>query len=303
MAEAAASPSGPAEPALDEVMMAMDVVDTLRHEERMIARDLAQDRRDAELKRRLRDIYGSQGLEVTDRILEEGIAALRESRFVYEPPRPGWRVWLARGWIARWKIGPPAALAVVALLGWLGWSLATGGAKGRLAARLGETAAAAEALATAAPARARIAEGLDAGQRALAAGDLGAARAAAERLDRLRGRIGLAYDLRVVSRPGEPSGVYRIPDANSAARNYYLIVEAIGPDGGRLALPVTSEETGRTETVETWGLRVPEATFEAVARDKQDDGIIQDARVATKPRGALEPQYAVPVLDGAITGW
>ena len=36
---------------LDEVMLAMDVVDTLRHQEKVVARELLSDTRDEELKK------------------------------------------------------------------------------------------------------------------------------------------------------------------------------------------------------------------------------------------------------------
>jgi hypothetical protein len=72
---------------LDELMLAMDVVDTIRHRELLVERELGQGERDEALRTRLREIYTSQGLTVTDRIIDQGIKALRESRFVY-PPAP-----------------------------------------------------------------------------------------------------------------------------------------------------------------------------------------------------------------------
>ncbi|MFN9355683.1 MAG: DUF6384 family protein, partial [Alphaproteobacteria bacterium] len=74
---------------LDELMLAMDVVDTIRHRELVVARELAQGDRDAALKARLREIYRGQGLEVSDAAIDQGIKALRESRFAYTPPAPG----------------------------------------------------------------------------------------------------------------------------------------------------------------------------------------------------------------------
>ncbi|HJR69030.1 MAG TPA: DUF6384 family protein, partial [Gammaproteobacteria bacterium] len=71
------------EPApLDELMLAMDVVDTLRHKELVLARELMAGERDEDLLERLRDIYTGQGIEVTDEILTQGVKALREERFV-----------------------------------------------------------------------------------------------------------------------------------------------------------------------------------------------------------------------------
>jgi len=106
MAETAAIPTAasatPREGApLDEVMLAMDVVDTLRHADRLVERELTSDERDRQLKERLREIYSSQGIDVTDRVLDEGVAALKEERFVYKPAAPGLARSLALFWVHR----------------------------------------------------------------------------------------------------------------------------------------------------------------------------------------------------------
>ena len=57
---------------LDDVMLAMDVVDTLRHRERLVERELNEDMREEQLIERLRELYKSQGIDVPDRIIDEG---------------------------------------------------------------------------------------------------------------------------------------------------------------------------------------------------------------------------------------
>ena len=122
-------------------------------------------------------------------------------------------------------------------------------------------------------------------------------------LDQLQGKLRLTYQILIVSRPGEPSGAYRIPSRNPNARNYYLIVEAIGPDDKPLSMPITSEEDGSTKTLTKWGVRVSEDTYDAVRRDKLADGILQNRKLGEKQRGRLDVDYAMPVLGGAITQW
>ena len=100
------------------------------------------------------------------------------------------------------------------------------------------------------PARAQLATG----QAAVAQGDFDAVRAATAEIEALNARVQAQYELRVVSRPGEQSGVWREPQVNRGARNYYLIVEAVAPNGEPLRLPITSEEDGRTRGVRAWGL-------------------------------------------------
>ena len=68
---------------LDDVMLAMDVVDTLRRDARLVKRELNNEGQDSQLIERLQDIYTSQGIAVPDHILQEGVQALREDRFVY----------------------------------------------------------------------------------------------------------------------------------------------------------------------------------------------------------------------------
>jgi hypothetical protein len=43
--------------------------------------------------------------------------------------------------------------------------------------------------------------------------------------------------------------------------------------------------------------------FNAVRRDKNDDGIVQRNRLGEKRRGALEVEYLMPVLGGTILQW
>ena len=148
-------------------------------------------------------------------------------------------------------------------------------------------------------ARALVEDGLAAAK----SGDIVAARAAQQDLQDLRDTLVASYEIRIVSRPGEPSGVWRIPDANSSARNYYLIAEAVNADGKVVAVPITSEEDGTTSKVSKWGQRVSREVFDAVGADKADDGIIQNSILGMKRRGRIEPEYTIPTPGGAILKW
>jgi len=301
---------------LDEVMLAMDVVDTLRHRQDLVERELLGDAREKQLLDRLRDIYHQQGIEVTDEVLRAGVKALAESRFAYTPPKPSFTTALARAYVSRKKWGP-ASLAILLVL--------VVGLGGYFFAWQPFQAAQAEA------ARIELSEGLP-GQmdalyqtiyeetkvqqavtqadalrtrgKALAVeGNRPAALQAIADMTALRDRLRAQYTLKIVSKEGERSAFWRVPDTNRDATNYYLIVQAIGTDGTALTLPVTSEETGLTENVATWGVRVPENTYRAVENDKRDDGIIERSTLGIKDYGFLEPDYVFPVLGGAVTKW
>ena len=324
MADTLAAPAPPAEPRkLDDLMLAMDVVDTLRHQDSLVARELDETRRDAELIERLRRLYQGQGIEVPDRVLVEGVRALKESRFAYTPPGPGLGTALARLWVARAKVGKGLMAGAAALgLGWGAYEFGIAAPERQraeaarieaerasldLSQRLPRALEAghAEVLAEARvpAARARADGILAAGRAALARRDAAGAEQAILDLEGLRADLRREYALRIVSRPGEPSIVFRIPDRIRGTRYAYVVVEAVAPDGRLVELPVTGEDDRATRNVSQWAVRVSEAVADEIRRDKNDDGILQRDRLGEKRRGSLEVEYFLPVLGGAITRW
>ncbi|RUT28767.1 hypothetical protein EMQ25_15360 [Arsenicitalea aurantiaca] len=312
MTSAALPPKAP----LDDVMLAMDVVDTLRHRQDLVTRELEGVNRESQLIERLRDLYHQQGIEVPDHILKEGVAALAESRFTYEPPRPSLQLRLARLYVTRARWGRPVAAGLIALLLGVG---------GYFLAYKPFVAAQSEA------ARVELAEGLpqrmdevydaiynetkvqqavtqaaqlrERGKTAAAAGERASAERALAGMTDILDTLRREYSLRIVNREGVQSGFWTFPEINTDATNYYVVVEAIGPEGEPLALPILNEETGETQTVTLWGVRVPEAVYASVEADKRDDGIIQRNVVGLKQYGFLEVDYLMPVSGGAVTQW
>lgn len=301
---------------LDDVMMAMDVVDTLRHREGLVRRELSEEDREAELIARLRKIYQDQGIEVPDSVLADGVKALKESRFVYTPPPPGWKRTLLTVWARRETLGKRAAallaLAVAVVAGY--YLLVTRPA--RLAeerARIELTETLPKALKQAHDDVMTIAQDpvakqkadtlLADGERLVRSGDRAGANKIRAELTSLRDDLVREYTLTIVSRPGEPTGVWRRPPGLSRARNYYIVVEALGPDGRKLSLPIRNEETGATETVSKFGVRVPQSTYDAIVDDKRDDGIVQRSRLGVKRRGMLALDYLMPAEGTFITKW
>jgi hypothetical protein len=293
---------------LDEVMLAMDVVDTLRHRQLLVERELNADAREQTLIKRLREIYAAQGIDVPDHVLAEGVAALEEERFVYTPPEPGLRLTLARLYITRgtWGRALLAILAVITAVAIVYTTLISGPQQRRLAALPDELATQRQAIieqTTLPEARERAEQYLIQGQVALREEDTETAEKAIASLKELRMLLEQEYTVRIISRPDESSGVWRMPELNTNARNYYLIVEAVTADGSTLTLPVRNEEDGKTYTVSKWGLRVSEELYQQIAADKRDDGIIQQRDFGVKRRGQLTPNYAMPTTGAAITAW
>ncbi len=472
---------------LDRVMLAMDVVDTLRHQRALVEAELDDDRRQRKFVTRVQAIYESQGIEVPAAIIEEGVQALREDRFVYEPPVRNFALRLAEIYVERGKWAKRASIVLLAgLMIWTAIALPLhyrdlGLIEGyqsllvqteansqslsiqadeldqqvEVAGNEEDSAAAAQLLANASESirlgravltelRPRIDEMPDSEQyiddrlltderlraiskqlkeadlalgvarglldaveqlrslqlrmaaamrrlegvslsatetraidsakssieTAIAAGEgkageaalrtltsridgIHAARqresqirekfaslatvltdvtieAAASRdlaslrssieaslstgdweragqtlatLSALVAELDSAYELRIVSRRNDRSGVWRHPNNDRSVRNFYIIVEAIDSDGRRMKLPILSEEDQSTRRVRKFGIRVPESVYEQVKADKLDNGLIDNVLFGTKRRGARDAEYRFPVAGGHITKW
>jgi hypothetical protein len=473
--------------ALDRVMLAMDVVDTLRHQHQLVEAELDEDRRQQEFVERVQAIYRSQGIDVDEAMIRDGVQALRENRFVYTPPERTLSVRLAEVYVERGKWARRAAAVLAcALLLWAAFAVplhyqrrglidgfasrafrlaVTAESRTRTADELlirwerahaaDNSVAVARLLTDAASAIARAQDRADTVYQELtplpeaeaypearkawddrlaaygealdsAGADLGTARSLLTSVDHLRSlqtradvamqrlagvqlsateqagvderqrnlraaidngddaagerafelldkridfllatrqrqadtraqfaslstalagvdveadaatelaqlrttveqamaaddweragqQVGLlralvaqldqSYELRIVSRPNDRSGIWRYEGNDRSRRSYYIVVEAIGGNGKVLSLPITSEEDQTTRTVQRFAVRVPERVYEQVKADKLDNGLIDDVVFGSKRRGAREPKFRFPVAGGYITEW
>ncbi len=301
---------------LDDVLLAMDVVDTLRHREQLVLRELDSEGREKELIERLREIYHAQGIEVPDRILKDGVKALQEDRFTYTPPKPSLSVQLARIYVSRdrWRkpvLGAAAFLALTTGVWHFGVEAPRQARAAAVQVELSQTIPAELASLRESVQQLSEDDSADAlaetwyqeGVAAAENDDRKTARAALQQLQVLKDDLSATYSVRVVQEPGEYSGLFRNPEAAPATRNYYLIVEAVDPVNRILEVPVLSEENNAVERVKRWGVRVSKDVFDIVAADKKDDQIIQKNIIGEKSRGKLSPDYSVPTLGGAIVEW
>ncbi len=300
--------AGAHEAPLEDLMVAMDVVDTIRHRQLVVERELDAAGRRQRLVERLRDIYTAQGIEVTDAALEAGVDALEEERFAYVPARGGLSTAFAKLYVRRGRWLKPLLIVValamlVALAVHFTITVPQNRIEAALPGQIQVTHGRIMSVSQSEAAATRANELLALARRALDAEAFDEAQQVHGDLEALLGELELDYELRIVSRPNEFSGVWRVPDVNAEARNYYLIVEAVDTRGNVLLRKVRNEEDGRIYEVRKWGMRVDEATFEAVAADKRDDGIIEDYVLGTKSTGKLEPDYRVPTSGATITEW
>ena len=301
---------------LDDVMLAMDVVDTLRRDARLVNRELNASGQDNQLIERLQEIYTSQGIAVPNHILEEGVQALREDRFVYTPTPPSLSRKLAQWYVGREKWGRPVLVAIsgaiLSLFAYTGLvSVPQKQEEKEITTELSETIPAdlskfydqVDLLTDKQSIEYEALKIKEDGIIAVQNKDINSARAKRDKIKGMAQDLSQEYNLRVVSGINATSGVWRVPNDNPNARNYYLIVEGVTAQGQVVSLNIMNEENNRQEKVKQFGVRVPEKVFRQVLRDKQDDGIIQNNIVGQKKRGVLEIEYAFPALGGTITKW
>ena len=291
-------------------MVAMDVVDTLRHQPELAAGD------GTSTIERLRALYRGAGIDAPDEALIDGIAAAGDNRFSYAPPAGGLGLWLARFYVVR-RAWLPATLAILAMLviGFGGYFLLyrpyEDAQQQQAEVEITQTIPAAmDALYETIHEETKVQQAendamaiRDRGKAAAKAGDRPAAQGAISDLTTIRDTIRAEYQLKIVDKPGTKWGFWTFPQSNAEATNYYLVVQAIDANGNALTLPVRSEDTGKIDRVSVWGERVPEDVYNAVEADKSDDGAIQHDLVAVKEFGFLDPGYMVQTLGGQVTRW
>jgi hypothetical protein len=294
---------------LDDVMLAMDVVDTLRHRTRIVDMELNESAREEQLVARLKEIYGAQGIEVPDRILKDGVKALAEQRFVYKPPADTFSVKLAKAYVNR-KRWLPQSITAVGLLAAIavGFQLLVFGPMNAEWQNMPNTISAelaeGQALAIDPAVDAQLASLAAEGQRAVANGNRDAARTQLKTMQAMNDQLAQAYDIRVVARPNEDTGFYRQSEDQPNALNHYVVVEAIAPGGRVLSVPISDAQTQETKNVTKWAQRVAKETADRLRAEKAAGaGIIVNDIFGRKVRGELEPQFNEPVPGGAITEW
>jgi hypothetical protein len=293
---------------LDDVLLAMDVVDTLRHRVSVVDAELNAEKREEQLIARLKEIYGAQGISVPEKILKDGVKALEEQRFLYRPPENSFSVKLATLYVSRRKWLPAAMTftgAIAALIvGWqVFWAIPQANEWRGMPNEISRLLVEGQALAVDPAVDVQLGSVAAEAQRAVANNNQGAARAQVATLKDMNERLAQEYDIRIVSRPDEDTGFWRQSNDRPNALNYYLVVEAVEPGGRVLTVPVTSIETQKTERVNIWAQRVAKETFDKVAEEKTGSGVITNDILGRKARGELEPQFDRPTPGGAITKW
>ncbi len=322
MPETQSTQTVPDQSPLDEVMLAMDIVDTLRHEQSQVEAELNEEARERALVARVRKIYEQQGIEVPEAVVAEGVLAMKRERLVFRPPPRSWKVRAAEMWVdrRRWILLMVTAGAIALGIGWIS------GREERARTRREAIESQANA-ASATQNRAEIESILlrhggptppnitdralverrelllREAQGGLASGDLDRAKSRAHELRSLDLFVSAELELKIVAHASATSGVERTSREDRNVQLYYLIVESRDHRGSPWPIDVQDEASGERKASAVFGIRVPKAVYDRVKADKLDNRIVDDALVGQKLPGQGKIRWLVDFEGGMILQW
>lgn len=301
---------------LDEMTRVMDVARTLRKETSIAERELNRDETIAMLRKKLREAADLAGDPTTDEQIEAAIRHYYDNLHEFQPPESGWENTLANVYVARKQIvGWTMAAVAVALMTWGFWFSGMMPGQRRTEIRAQQTYSQVEEVTRTIESLATdgvVAEQAQQAQVEAATyrdrGDVNALEQLRDRLLQQASVLQDEYKLMIVSQ-GQ-SGIDRYVGQDNAISGYYLIVEAVDSSGKPLPMRVRNAETGKYETATKWGEQVTKEVYEAVAADKQADGVVDAREFAVKRRGETDLEVTLDGPGGAsiergrqITTW
>ena len=305
-------PDSPNTEDLQDVMRAMDTIDELRHANRLVERAMQAGDRKSQLIDRLRDIYAEQGVDVSDTVIEQGVAALDAQRFTYRRSGGSWQRLIARIYIQRSRWWKPLTLAMLAAVA-LWW---TAGLQRQLPMRTAPSMLGVELrkqYVQAVSAADWAADGMqymnriDAlnheGKTALDRGDHQGASQALQKLERLNDHVNATYRLQIVLEPDQPFVVTRPGPALGVPPAYYLLVEPVNNLGWPVEVDVFSQDTGQRERVMRYGQQISAELAQRLEAEFAANGRPASRTVGHKQSGAFAPRFDIDVQRRVITQW
>jgi hypothetical protein len=293
-----------------EMLRIMDVATALRQDRQLIEEQLNIDQVKALLREKMIAAAKVTGEEVSPEEVDAAIDRYYGRLYTFKEPANSLSMMLARLYVRRLEIAKWGGLALgLALLSWWlflspsGLMTVTGRTHQRverLAAEVARREAAIRALARDPSVNAevtRLAVEAQTYRRQDDPQKLETVRAA---LAALESRLGDEYTVTVASPVGGRSAVQRLFRDRDGQRvsGYYLIVQAKRPDGTVLTRRVHDDEADKDKDVTTWAERVPKEVFDRLAKDKRDDGILNETTFAVKKRGEPDEVITMPGPDG-----
>ena len=101
--------------------------------------------------------------------------------------------------------------------------------------------------------------------------------------------------------PNDRTGIER--NYKTGPKRYFVVVHAIDATGTARPIDITDIETKKTTAVTMWAQAITKAGYDAIKKDKLEDGVLDDTNVGNKPSGNYSFKYNMPVLQATLTGW
>lgn len=312
---------------LVEMSRIMDVASELRKEQALVEQQLNIDEIKVKLRERLLEAAKVSGDPISEAEVDAAVEQYYDRLHEFRDPPASFSKFLAHCWVLRKYI----TAAVVALAGGAAiiWGLLVAGVlPGEARTRhlteqmqadfdrqLIESEQVAEAIERISIEPAATEEAKRLAATAAAArkeGDGKKLVAVTKELRALQAELEQQYALQIVNAPGEQSATERLwtDDKGTRTSGYFVFVDAVDEQGNPVKLPIRNRETDKTEVLSRWGEQVPKKVFDRLARDKQQDGVLDEQMFGEKPRGTREFKVELKGDDdqpierrGQITSW
>jgi hypothetical protein len=289
-----------------EMLRIMDVATALRQDRELVETQLNIDQLKALLREKMISAAKVTGEEVSTEEVDAAIDRYYSRLYTFEEPANSLSLSLAHLYVRRLEIAKWGGLALVSVLlvWWLFLSprgpLTVTGRNlqrvERLSAEIAEREATIRALTRDPSVSADVAR-LDAEAKTYGnQGDAQKLESVRARLAGLETRLGDQYNVTVASPVGGRSAVQRLFRDKDGQRvsGYYVIVQAKRPDGSVLTRRVHDDEKNQDKDVTTWAERVPKEVYDRLAKDKKEDGILNETTFAVKKRGEPDEVITMP---------
>jgi hypothetical protein len=319
----ATAPSDQAEKlSVSEMLRIMDVATALRQDRQLIEEQLNIDQLKALLREKMIAAAKVTGEEVSLEEIDAAIERYYARLYTFKEPPNSLSLTLARLYVRRFEIAQWAGLVLgtTLLLWWLflspnGWLTVTGRTHQRverLAAEITRREASIHALARDPSVNEQATKLAAEAKTYRQQGDPQKLETVRAALEGLESRLGDEYTVSVASPVSGRSAVQRLYHDKEGEKvsGYYLLVQAKRSDGTVLTRRIHDDEKNKDKDVTIWGERVPREVFDRLARDKKEDGILNETTFAVKKRGEPDEVITMPGADsqplrrlGQITEW
>jgi hypothetical protein len=310
-----------ANPDIQTILCAMDAVNAARNTEELLNDEVNIESRKSVLRDKLKQTYSSQGIAVSDDIIEKGVSEFFEQRYAFKKMPRNINLLIAYLYVSRARIATITSIAFAVILIVAGfWALiyniTTSSQKAAVAKKIATEKAMIEAdkkkeatlkselsslpaqiksigaaiikLAKEDPVKQKAEFLMGESVAAVAASNIGSLKQIKTELDLLLAQISSEFEL-TINGSGK-TGFWRTLTKNPGEKRYYIVVNA-AYNGKSVSIPIKNEEDGKTYNVSQWAEQVSLSEFDAIRNEKASRGVLKEPVFAIKSKGYLNPTY------------